>query len=198
MTTTTTAAASAATPPSRSLSAFQLFQGDATTVLKDSVATESVDMVFCSPPYWQLRGSTETLAGEIGLEESCKEYLSKVLTVFNEVHRVLKRTCTLFIVINDTYNTPKLGNTNGIPTSRGSGTVKQKTGMHEHGTSGVNKKLQAGIMPNSALQIPQRLTIAMIDSGKWCLRNGIIWYKRNGQPNTSPSRFGLGDSSSAS
>ena len=33
----------------------------------------------------------------------------------------------------------------------------------------------------------------MIDSGKWCLRNDIIWYKRNGQPNTSPSRFGLGD-----
>jgi DNA modification methylase len=48
-------------------------------------------------------------------------------------------------------------------------------------------------MPNSALQIPSRLAIAMIDSGNWCLRNDIIWYKRNGQPNTSPSRFGLGD-----
>ncbi|HEX6281380.1 MAG TPA: hypothetical protein VFZ67_04075 [Nitrososphaera sp.] len=55
---------------------------------------------------------------------------------------MLKRTGTLFIVINDTYNTPKLGNTNGIPTNRGSGTVKQKAGMHEYGTGGVNKKLQ--------------------------------------------------------
>jgi DNA modification methylase len=187
----TTTASAATSPP---FPAFQLYQGDAATVLKDSIATESLDMVFCSPPYWQLRGSTEILAGEIGLEESYKEYLGKVLAVFNnEVHRVLKRTGTLFIVINDTYNTPKLGNTNGIPTSRGSGTVKQKTGMHEFGSSGVNKKLQAGIMPNCALQIPQRLAIAMIDSGKWCLRNDNIWYKRNGQPNTSPSRFGLGD-----
>src|ERR671918_2504941 len=191
MTTTTTASAATSSPP---LPSFQLYQGDAATVLKDSVASESVDMVFCSPPYWQLRGSTEILAGEIGPEGSYKEYLSKVLAVFNyEVHRVLKRRGTLFIVINDTYNTPKLGNTNGIPTSRGSGTVKQKAGMHERGTSGVNKKLQAGVMPNSALQIPQRLAIAMIDSGKWCLRNDIIWYKRNRQPNTSPSRFGLGD-----
>jgi DNA modification methylase len=190
----TKTAATAATPsPSPPLPAFQLYQSDATTALKDSVATESVDMVFCSPPYWQLRGSTEFLAGEIGLEGSYKEYLSKVLSVFNEVHRVLKRTGTLFIVISDTYNTQKVGNTNGIPSSKGSGTVKQKAGMHEHGTSGVNKKLQPGIMPNSALQIPPRLAIAMIDSGKWCLRNDIIWYKRNGQPNTSSSRFGLGD-----
>src|SRR5918999_3802083 len=103
---TTTALASTPLPPS--LPVFQLYQGDATTVLKDSVATESVDMVFCSPPYWQLRGSTEILAGEMGLEESYKEYLGKVLTVFNnEVHRVLKRTGTLFIVINDSYNTQK-------------------------------------------------------------------------------------------
>jgi DNA modification methylase len=88
------------------LQAFKLYQGDATTVLKDSVATESVDMIFCSPPYWQLRGSTEVLVGEIGQEESYKVYLTKVLATFNEVYRVLKRTGTLFIVINDTYNTP--------------------------------------------------------------------------------------------
>src|SRR5215204_2039206 len=134
MTATATTAAAAGTPPPRLLPAFQLYRGDASTVLKDLVATESIDMVFCSPPYWQLRGGAEILAGEIGLEESYKEYLGKVLAVFNdEAHRVLKRTGTLFIVINDTYNTPKLGNTNGIPTSHGSGTVKQKAGMHQFG-----------------------------------------------------------------
>ncbi|HEX6281379.1 MAG TPA: hypothetical protein VFZ67_04070 [Nitrososphaera sp.] len=71
----TTTTATEAIPPPSPLPSFQLYQGDATTVLKDSVATESVDMVFCSPPYWQLRGSTEILAGKIGLEESYKEYL---------------------------------------------------------------------------------------------------------------------------
>jgi hypothetical protein len=55
------------------------------------------------------------------------------------IRRVVKSTGTLFLVISDSYNTPKIRNTNGIPTSKGSGTVKQKTGMHEFGTSGVNK-----------------------------------------------------------
>ena len=80
---TTTTMASTATSPPPLPPSFQLYQGDAATVLKDSFASESVDMVFCSPPYWQLRGGTVILAGEIGLEESYKEYLGKVLAVFN-------------------------------------------------------------------------------------------------------------------
>jgi hypothetical protein len=60
--------------------------------------------------------------------------------------------------------------------------VKQKAGMHEFGTSGVNKKLQPGILAGSALLIPWRLAVAMADSGKWADRNNIIWFKRNGQP----------------
>lgn len=171
----------------------RLYCGDSATILKDHIESESVDCVITSPDYWQLRGDTEILQGEMGLEETYSEYLAKLTAIFNQIHRVMKPTATLFIVINDSYNTPKLGNTNGIPTSRGSGTVKQKTGMHEFGTSGVNKKLQPGIMAGSALLIPWRLAISMVDSGRWCLKNACIWYKRNGQPNTSPNRFGLGD-----
>jgi hypothetical protein len=37
-------------------------------------------------------------------------------------------------------------------------------------------------MAGSALLIPWRLDIAMVDSGKWADRNNIIWSKRNGQP----------------
>ena len=174
----------------------RLYCGDSATVLKDSVVSESVDCVVTSPDYWQLRGDTEILPGEIGLEELYTQYIEKMMTVINEVHRVLKPTGTFFLVINDTYNTPKVRNTNGIPTSRGSGTVKQKVGMHEYGTSGVNKKLQPGIMKGSTLFIPHQIAIAMIKTGKWTCKNDITWYKRNGQPNKSPSRFGLGDKES--
>ncbi|MFL6502804.1 MAG: hypothetical protein ACJ70W_04635 [Nitrososphaera sp.] len=48
--TTTTARASTAISSPQPIQAFKLYPGDATTVLKDSVATESVDMIFCSPP----------------------------------------------------------------------------------------------------------------------------------------------------
>lgn len=83
----------------------QLYCGDAVSVLRDSLITESVDMVFCSPPYWQLRVSTEILASEIGLEGSRKEYLSKVLALLNEVRMVLMRAGALFIVVNGICNT---------------------------------------------------------------------------------------------
>jgi hypothetical protein len=45
--TTTAAEASEALSSPPPLQAFKLYQGDAATMLKDSVATESVDMVFC-------------------------------------------------------------------------------------------------------------------------------------------------------
>jgi DNA modification methylase len=84
---------------------YQIYCGDAARILKDHIATESVDMVFCSPPYWQLRVSTEILASEIGLEGSRKEYLSKILALLNEVRMVLMRAGALFIVVNGICNT---------------------------------------------------------------------------------------------
>jgi DNA modification methylase len=83
----------------------QLYCGDALSVLKDSLVTESVDMVFCSSPYWQLRGSTEIVASEIGPEKSYKEYLNKVMAFFNEVRIALTRAGALFMVVNATCNT---------------------------------------------------------------------------------------------
>ncbi len=51
---------------------FRLYYGDALTVLKESLSSESVDCVITSSDYWQLRGDTDILPGEIRLEEKFK------------------------------------------------------------------------------------------------------------------------------
>jgi|SRR5215216_200224 len=172
----------------------KIYVGDCRDCLKD-LDSGIADCIVTSPDYWQQRGNAESAIPEsvISLEKYAKDYLDHLLQLFNgEVHRVLKDTGVLFIVINDSYNTPKVKNTNGIRTSRGSGTTRQKEGMRERGTSGVNKVLQPGIMRGSVLLLPERLIWGMVDSGKWSCKNKIIWLKRNGQPNTAPrSRYGL-------
>jgi DNA modification methylase len=165
---------------------FKLYCGDAATILKESVETESVDCVVTSPPYWQKRDNG--VIGQIGLETIYTDYLDKLWQVFSEVKRVLKRSGTCWVIIDDTSNGNKQGNTNGITTSRGSGTVKQKAGLRELGTKGVDKKTQPGIPEYSLLQIPHRFSIGMTDRLGWCLPNDITWYKWNGQPNPSKKR----------
>ena len=168
----------------------KLYCGDAYTTIKERIETESVDCVVTSPSYWQKRDNG--IAGQIGLEALYIDYLEKLWQVFGEVKRVLKPSGTCWVVIDDTSNGSKKRNTNGIPTSRGSGTVKQKAGLREFGTRGVDKKPQPGIMEGSLIQIPHRFSIGMQDRLAWGIPNDITWYKWNGQPNTTNKRCTYG------
>jgi DNA modification methylase len=112
-----------------------------------------VDMVLTSPPYWQ-KGDNG-VEGQIGIEAHFKDYIARLVQVFGEVKRILKPTGSCFVVIDDTYN--------GVHLSKSNTKVKQKAGLNQEGTAGVNKQLQAGIMDSSFLQIHERFAIAMTD-----------------------------------
>jgi len=133
--------------------------------------SQSVDCIITSPPYFQLRDYH--IDGQIGLETSPKEYIDKLVAVFDEAKRVLKDTGTLWIVISDTYAGDKQGKTDEklayIP--------KQM----------INKK-PGNIPRKSLMMIPSRLAIEMIDHG-WVLRNKIIWHKPNAMPSSVKDRF---------
>lgn len=62
---------------------------------------ESVDTCITSPPYYKLRDYGKD--GQIGLENTPEEYIQKLVEVFREVHRVLKRDGTLWVNIADSY-----------------------------------------------------------------------------------------------
>jgi site-specific DNA-methyltransferase (cytosine-N4-specific) len=168
---------------------YKIFLGDALDKLKE-LDSNSIDCVLTSPPYWQKRDNNTP--GQIGLEPLYTDYLKRLLQVFAEVKRVLKPSGTCWVVIDDTTNGNKVGNTNGITTNNGSATVKQKAGLREFGTKGVNKKLQQGIPDHALLKIPWRLCIAMEEQQGWINTNEIVWYKSNGQPNTAKKRCTYG------
>ena len=134
----------------------------------------SIDCIITSPPYYKLRDYHHN--NQLGQESTVHEYIDKLVEIFMECHRVLKRDGTLWVNISDTYNANKRGKTD----AKVSATVKEQNKMI--------KKKQVGIKYKSLLGVPSRFEIAMIDSG-WVLRNEIIWHKPNAMPSSAIDRF---------
>ena len=77
-----------------------ILQGDSLEVLK-TLESESVDCIITSPPYWALRDYG--VVGQLGLEPTFQEYITKLCNIFDEAKRVLKKTGTCFVNLGDTY-----------------------------------------------------------------------------------------------
>lgn len=82
-----------------------ILEGDALTRLKE-LPSESVDCCITSPPYYGLRNYG--CDGQIGLEESPEAYVSKLVEVFREVRRVLKKEGTLWLNLGSSYINKKI------------------------------------------------------------------------------------------
>ena len=77
-----------------------IIQGDALDVLK-TLEDESINCCVTSPPYYNLRDYG--CEGQIGLEKNPEEYIQKLVEIFREVKRVLKKDGTLWVNIADSY-----------------------------------------------------------------------------------------------
>src|SRR4051812_22065449 len=78
----------------------RLLTGDARTVLA-GLADASVDCAVTSPPYWRQRDYG--VAGQLGLEDTIDGYVTNLVTVFDQVRRVLKPTGTFWLNLGDSY-----------------------------------------------------------------------------------------------
>lgn len=155
-----------------------ILQGDAKAKLQE-LESESVDECVSSPPYRGVRDYG--VDGQLGLEESDDEYLDKLVAVYDEVKRVLKPYGSCYVIIGDTYNGNKKGNTHGT----GQGSVRVKHGQNDQE---FVKKVNPKIPNKSLLMIPERFAQKMLEHG-WILRSKIIWHKPNAMPNSSKTRF---------
>ena len=81
-----------------------IYTGDCLSILP-TLPDESVDCVVTSPPYWQLRDYG--VSGQLGLEATPDEHVAKMITVFDEVKRVLKKSGTCWVNYGDSYSTGK-------------------------------------------------------------------------------------------
>jgi len=153
--------------------------GDCLEVLK-TLPDESIDMCMTSPPYWALRDYG--VKGQLGLEPTFQEYITKLCDIFDEVKRVLKREGTCWVNMGDTYGGSGAGTTKNADTSKYIENSKQVYVL-PNGTARASK------MPSKCLlQIPNRFAIEMTNRG-WILRNEIIWYKPNCMPSSVKDRF---------
>lgn len=120
--------------------------------------------------------------GELGAEPWIELYIAHLMTIFDEIKRVLRDDGSFWLEIGDGFNTGKKGNTNGTGPRR---KVKQKEGINKQK---IRKRLQPRIMKASYLLIPERIVTMMEDSG-WGVRDKVVWYKSDGMPNSQPDRL---------
>ena len=149
----------------------EIYCGDALEVLK-TFPDECINMCCTSPPYFGLRDYQ--VVGQIGLEETPGQYVQRLVEVFREVKRVLKKDGTLWVVIGDSYN----GSGKGTGMKREKFTQKQQSNLG----SMINSPTKiAGLKPKDLIGIPWMVAFALRDDG-WYLRSDIIWYKKNPMP----------------
>ena len=98
---------------------------------------------------------------QLGLEKTPEEYVAKMVEVFRETKRVLKKEGTCWLNLGDSY----AGSMNGINGSGGFSVLKSK----------------------DLVGIPWRVAFALQADG-WYLRQDIIWHKPNPMPESVTDR----------
>jgi len=160
----------------------KILQGDCVQSLKQ-LADESVQCCVTSPPYFGLRDYGND--GQIGLEPTPDEYVAKIVEVFREVRRVLRKDGTLWLNLGDSYASFRDGK--AVPDStRGDdtgtlvpkGSAKNRMASTFRGTAIKHKDL---------IGIPWRVAFALQADG-WYLRQDIIWHKPNPMPESVQDR----------
>lgn len=160
-----------------------IIQGDALNVLR-TLETESINCCVTSPPYYNLRDYG--CEGQIGLEKTPEEYIQKLVEIFREVRRVLKKDGTLWVNIADSYAGSGKGRVKG-------GIAKRETfgkvQSCNYGTiNGVLLKTESdSCKPKDMIGIPWMLAFALRADG-WYLRQDIIWHKPNPMPESVKDR----------
>mgnify|MGYP001451355509 CR=1 FL=1 len=138
-------------------------------------ASEGVKAQTCvtSPPYYGLRDYGHE--GQIGLEETPKQYISAMVEVFRCVWDVLEDDGTLWLNIGDSYagNNSRASN-NG---RAGFGNAREK----------VVNRTGEGLKTKDLIGIPWMLAFALRADG-WFLRQDIIWHKPNPMPESVQDR----------
>ena len=150
--------------------------GDSLKILR-TLESNSIHCVVTSPPYWGLRDYG--VDGQMGLEKTPTEFISNMVTLFEEVRRVLRPDGTCFINMGDSY-----------ATSGGAPTTDLAPGVPSSWTNRAQDfrtKPTGKLKPKDLCMMPHRLAIALQDAG-WWVRQDIVWNKPNPMPESVRDR----------
>jgi len=147
----------------------EIKQGNCLEVLK-TLPDKSVNCCVTSPPYWGLRDYG--VEGQLGLEKTPEEYVTKLVEIFKEVKRVLRDDGTLWLNLGDSYNGT------GDKNRDKSDSLEQKKNMSS--IASIRKSV-ANLKSKDLVGIPWLVAFAL-RSDEWYLRQDIIWSKKNCMP----------------
>jgi len=161
--------------------AHQILVGNCLELLR-AMPDESVHCCITSPPYFGLRDYG--VDGQIGLEETPAEFLAKLVEVFREVRRVLRKDGTVWVNMGDSY-----ASIAGGYAPEGSAGKHDIVSRNTRGAvrRGHRRNPAEGLKQKDLMGIPWRLAFALQDDG-WYLRQDIIWHKPNPMPESVRDR----------
>lgn len=159
----------------------ELYLGDCLETLKQ-MQNDKIDCCITSPPYWGLRDYN--VDGQLGLEKTPEEYVAKMVEVFHEVKRVLKKEGTCFLNLGDSYYG---SHSMGTCDNKAMG-LQKHIGMENYGQAAKRSwEKRYDLKPKDLVGIPWRVAFALQQDG-WYLRQDIIWHKPNPMPESVTDR----------
>ena len=144
---------------------------------KDGIKVQSC---ITSPPYYGLRDYGHD--GQIGNEQTPKEFIDNLVEVFACVWDVLVDDGTLWVNLGDSYYNYRPGKGQRVVANS---IASQKASEFKHSAKRGNKL--KGYKEKDLMGMPWRLAFALQDFG-WTLRQDIIWHKPNPMPESVTDR----------
>ncbi|MDQ7987022.1 site-specific DNA-methyltransferase [Pseudomonas sp. G34] len=157
----------------------QILIGDCIDMMR-TLPDESVHTCITSPPYFGLRDYG--VEGQIGLEETPAEFIQRLVEVFREVRRVLRKDGTAWVNMGDSYASKPNG-----PLGSGGHLVDLPHVAVRTAQSRRSSRVPEGFKHKDLMGMPWRLAFALQDDG-WYLRQDIIWHKPNPMPESTRDR----------
>lgn len=157
----------------------QILIGDCIDMMR-TLPDESVHTCITSPPYFGLRDYG--VDGQIGLELTPAEFIQRLVEVFREVRRVLRKDGTVWVNMGDSYASKPNG-----PIGAGGHLAEAPHVAVRTAQARRSSRIPGGLKHKDMMGIPWRLAFALQDDG-WYLRQDIIWYKPNPMPESTRDR----------
>jgi site-specific DNA-methyltransferase (cytosine-N4-specific) len=149
-----------------------VLHADTREAIKD-IPDSTFQCAITSPPYWGVRdyGFDE----QIGSEPILQDYINTLVTIFAELRRTLRDDGTFWLNVGNTYTS-------------GGRKWRQEDDKNKGRAMSFRPPTPEGLKKKDLIGVAWLLALALQKDG-WYLRNDIIWYKPNCQPESVKDRF---------